>query len=60
MALCDSDQLAGFDSASCCIDLHGRVERQWHVCCAVHGGLLQIVQKIRDSEREQDFQPFVP
>ena len=54
VVLRDSDQLAGFDSVSCCIDLHGQ-ERQWLVCCTVHGGLLQMVRKITDSEREQDF-----
>ena len=27
VVLRDSDQLAGFDSVSCCIDLHGQVKR---------------------------------
>ena len=37
-ALRDSDQLAGFDSVSCRIDLDGCVEWQQCVFCAVHGG----------------------
>ena len=49
-ALHNSDQLAGFDLVLWCIDLDGCVEWQQCVCCAVHGGLLQTVQKIEDSD----------
>jgi len=55
MALHDSDQLTGFDLVSCCIGWSGVA-----VACLLHGGLLQTVRKVEDSERERDFRPFVP
>jgi len=58
MALHDSDQLTGFDSVSCCIGWSGLSGVA--VARLLHGGLLQTVRKVEDSERERDFRPFVP
>jgi len=58
MALHDSDQLTGFDSVSCCIGWSGLSGVA--VVRLLHGRLLQTVRKVKDSEREWDFRPFVP